>query len=205
MTLLNSLTTSFGHRQWTHEERIQLTIAYNNGACLKTMSRILNRSVSAINKALSRFGLRSHFGTRRDQGNEWLKNRPSEEEIRASIHAYCQKFLIDSFVEDQASKSVHQKEEKPFCGLPLLESSVSGRRVFRKTDIVVKFDQVLKSAQKLGMEVKKLNHPHLNAQGYLYLLNNQPVTKSQLLMKINIERREKKLPIFYVRGITCYK
>lgn len=43
---------------WTKRDRHHLMVAYRSGASLKTMSQILNRSETAINKALTRQGIR---------------------------------------------------------------------------------------------------------------------------------------------------
>tara|TARA_A100000171_G_C2137085_1_gene151184 strand:+ start:3067 stop:3648 length:582 start_codon:yes stop_codon:yes gene_type:complete len=45
-------------RRWTNNEKRNLMIAYQMGASLKTISEILGRSPTAINKALSRQGIR---------------------------------------------------------------------------------------------------------------------------------------------------
>jgi hypothetical protein len=199
MTGYNLSITTFGHKSWSERDRAQLMIAYKMGAGLKTISRIVKRSVTATNKAISRFGFRAYYGTRRDMLPNTVRAAPTYEQIMAAIEAYEATHMIDT-AEETTKQAKTSKENMT---IPVIENPTLSHQEFKKTDLCVKFSTVLQECRKTGLNFKPLYNSHLNAQGYYYLLNNRPARSFQLLLEVNANRRAQGLPIYHVKGITC--
>ncbi len=197
MILNNPSITSFGHKSWTPHDRIRLMIACNNGACLRTISLILKRSITATNKALSRFGMRTQFGSRGDMSYESKKTSPSYDQVMAAIADYEARHHIEP-LNDEAC--IEPKPKK--VTLPIFEGVLSPYRHQKPAEIYIKLKEVLQYARTSGFNIQAFRKKHYNEQGYFYLLNEKPVTNAQLLVQMNKHRIATKQPIFCIEDLT---
>ncbi len=202
MERLESSFTYFGHKYWGSKDRLRLMLAYQHGADLMTISRIVNRSPTAANKALTRFGIRQKFGKRCDQRkNQIFKMKDlSFEELKFVIESQIEKFAID-MGDDYGNPARKKKFE---FGKPILDSSFFHKKqtVGLEAEICLKKKQLMLEGIKADLKIKPFKNSIFNSKGYTYLLDTQPLTEAQLLVHINTLRRNNGLPIYCVNGIT---
>ena len=189
--------TSFGHRVWSKKDRERLLLAYKCGASLDIISRILKRTVTSINKALTRCGAR--------QDPDYINNQH-----RHFDHSLTYEKVMDIITEYEKKYdcgTVQSSNIEPITGpkshsLPVFDHLFKHNSHPLKSEIFINLNRFLRINRKIGFNIQPLHHQFLNSLGLVFMLNNHPVTKSQLLCHINKVRLQQGYAIFHVDGIT---
>src|SRR5688572_22144801 len=84
-------------RVWSEQEIEYLKVGFQMNARLKVIAKVLKRSETSINKALSRFGIRSYGLKERLKSNKRALSCPSAETYKRALDKHCQKAGYTSF------------------------------------------------------------------------------------------------------------
>lgn len=177
--------------EWTVQDIEKMKMAFLEGKKIKIIAKQLGRSPTALNKALSRFGIR-----------ESKRNVKSYD-----IHPCWSNYLIPKgfnqsphyqpiLLKNHRSKTIASSRSLPTEPLP-------------KDQFLIKREH-LRSTNPIWVSITKVLR-YLERQGYLiikgslkdtYLLEDKTLSTSQLVVLANHLRIEEKKPIFLVDEVT---
>lgn len=162
---------------WTQEEINTLRSAFLQGQRIKQIASILGKTPTALNKALSRFGIRNTAPPKRYQ---WLSNSIPSQIIK--------------------TKEIKVQQQPT----PIKSKKKSLRLRLRDCSIWVPLSNIVRYLKDKGILSEIIPTPNspLSKEGRIYFLHSRLATPSQLILRANELRLEEKKPIFLVEGVT---
>lgn len=198
---------------WEEHEKYQLWLAYQVRTPLKILEPYFNRSISAINKFLSRSGIRQSCKVELDQRNQkprvktfkeleflFLSIGMDNKTVQLERNFGCQwspsektkAYLFDLGVKGSPPWKVKKTAHRfPVSSLKL-----------RNDNTYVSLETCCHYLARHGVIIKQLkgySNPLLN---WKYLLNGKPTTDMGILRETNKLRLKNKEPIFHVKNLT---
>lgn len=173
---------------WSIDDKDRLRVAYKMKIPLKGMAKIFNRSSSAINKALDRFGVRTSL-FHEDQ-----------------IHAYDQKMKeLKKFTEDLK----HKGYQGAFCHPSLHRVEKKPSRIFKRKSTCMRdiegwtsFEDVRSYLEIRGLKCEKCDDSNFSLKEDCYVVKGKVYNRSQILLMANKLRCLSKEIPFLVHDIT---
>jgi hypothetical protein len=172
-------------RVWTSEEIEEMKIAFIQGEKVKGIARKLGRTPTALNKALSRFGVRTP-----------RKNKVIQREAPVDWRRYllpkgmkCEQPIL--LPEENSYQSIVSKKrvEKDF---------LKNRKRLKATDSIwVSFSRIINYLERQGHRITPID-----SELGQFELDRKPVEKGYMLLLANRLRVEEAKPIFLVNEIT---
>ena len=191
-------------RPWSEQEIAYLSLGHNMGATLKTLSIVLNRTESALNKALVRLGIRQYGTTPRGKKPKCTKMSPiTPQRLRQEIAEFAKKQGYPVIFPDQiaSKKSAKVSSSLGFFPNPLIKFPMK-----RQTSIPVwsDLDYAITILKTKGHEIYRNKDYTQTLHGLKvdFWLDGTPLTAAQLLVRANRIRLEQGLEAFYVESIT---
>ncbi len=164
--------------QWSMEDLAKLEKDYVSGKKLKTIAFELGRSISAINKFITRAGIRkntvSRIKTRSPINNETKKHNTQEKTLDV---------ITNEFKRQVKNRMSWKKHNKQFSFKDVI-------KYLRDNGFAISSYKNSLSREKDNIEI--------------FFLNNKAISKSRLLVTANKHRIENNLPIFYIKEFTYY-
>ncbi|MCX7338225.1 MAG: hypothetical protein NTX76_02945 [Alphaproteobacteria bacterium] len=182
--------------EWSLDDIEKMKVAFLSGQKIKEIARDLKRTPTALNKALSRFGIRSH--------NQGALVAPPNTESRGYIRwAECKSYFKSPLIDDGESVA------EPFVRAIVDDSTTTARRSRdKKTDDNrrwVHLDRVMIYLANKGYQIDTLPPPHsanYSNFGKSFMVNRKPISNLELLLLANRHRNEEKKPTFLVSEVT---
>lgn len=171
---------------WTQNDIEALTDGYLAGATLKEMAIKFNRSTSAVNKALSRFGIRRDLQVARENIYGVLRD-----ELKGAISRKVVKSLV-LYCKRKPQK--HQKIKSLSASLTafhqeyMLSAQAAGTEWVEMHDLL----NYLRRHHIVVFEVKDK-----------YFIDHQSFTKEGVLKLVNTYREAENKQPWYVKGVTA--
>ncbi len=198
-------------KPWKEHEKYQLWLAYQLNVPLQVMGEQLNRSVTAINKYLSRSGIRDYNSdfqpsVKITQASE-LDNIFIACGLDNDTVGYEREFTRQWLPSAYTLTQLERYGIRPPCpwghkthtiNLPVKSGIGRSRRM--RDRIECSMATAINALKRKNYQVKHIKNK--NPFQWTYELNNKPMTDAQLLLEINIKRVEDKEPIFLVKGVT---
>lgn len=203
------------YQVWTPQDIQELSQGYYEGSSLKELSLSLNRSVSALNKALNRFGIRKEKNSLQAKQLENQLQGASKDSMDILLKRSAQ-IVKKRYYKD---KKIYMKRKKQQESSPLL----TPQGIKGKTDCLDLTQGILEQINHHLIEVEpaqwvtmpvvvsylrqqkyfvSLIKTSSNVEKLLYLINSEAFTSQELLKKANLYRMNQNKSPFYVRGIT---
>ena len=163
---------------WTSEDIAFLKKGFEQKDSIKTLAWKLNRTPTALNKALTRFGIRPYSG-----------KREREDAQRFSVKTFSaldqkDRAGISEFSEDSQDSTRNEKSAS------LEEQLMDPPR--EKTSLA----QVIDFLKGFGYNIQKKAYCKECSQENLLLLNHKPTSAIHLLVTANVIRLQTQQPIF---------
>ncbi len=200
-------------KNWSQPEIECLKYAYELGATLQNMALIFNRSVTAVNKALERFGIRP-LGAGRCKVSRVRSPKPPLG------------FLIDQLQEFSRNKHIDLGKMNPRFFENLFERPAPSRlprgsslsrntaradlvlsKAFKKAEKSVEIwcdtDFLIHYLKSQGHDIKALPHSTAHPSYPRFRCNAEYLTVTQLLIRANeIRRRCGQIPLYLLQFST---
>lgn len=194
-------------RAWSIQEIEYLKVGFQMGTRLKIMAKVLKRSETSINKALSRFGIRPYGAKGRIKNNKRIIPCLSVETYQQTIDKHCQKLEPSRFFQlekkqDPVLKSDNLIKEKDKS---LLESSLDAPCLNQKTNIInfphnwIDFEAAVNLLQDID---DRVNYSDKGFRKKTIFINGKPFTAQQMLLRLNRLRVQSGLDPVYITNIT---
>ncbi len=183
-------------KSWSEQEKVYLSLGHKMGASLKTLSIVLNRTETSLNKALERLGIRQ-YGAKR--GKKSRLDRPfmvTPQNFRERIEAYNHEQDQATFLS--TTKIENEKAVFPSPWIVFPECHVQPLPFWSDLDYVISF------LKRKGYKIQSHNVTQqvLGGVKIEFYLNGVPMSAAQLLVHANRLRLEQGLEPFYVESIT---
>jgi transposase len=197
---------SFSRRKnvWDNVDKKKLLLMFNTGLPLRRIARILKRSPSAVNKALTRFGVRP-FGTRKLFSKNYIYL--NDKQLQQILEESTQEQVINANLSDSQTgiekalelAQIAKMKRSLFCRY---KKQRANHAKFSKLKWLT-FDYIIDYLRDNGYVVDKFEKYQSGIPpNFSYLINNKPISKAQLLVEANKIRLLKKQDPFLVDGVT---
>lgn len=202
-------------KNWTRPEIECLRYIYELGATLQSMAFLFNRSATAVNKALERFGIRPS-GAARSKISRLRAPTPTNAYLIDQLISFGRRHKISlGKINAPLFGTDLQKEQKVRPSPGTVLSRNKGRadlilsRAFQKNntnkEVWGDIDFLINYLERKGCSIKRLNT--LNARQLFpsfpeFCLNNEYLTPAQLLVRANEFRRQEGKEPLYITSIS---
>ena len=194
------MNIKYTKRPWSEQEIAYLSLGHNMGATLKTLSIVLNRTESALNKALVRLGIRQYGTTPRGKKPKSTKMcHITPQRLRQEIAEFAKEKGYSVVFPDPVTlkKSVKISSSLGFFPNPLLKFPVKQQM---SSPIWSDLDYAITILKNKGHKIyRNKGYPSSKVD---FWLDGVPLTAAQLLVRANRIRLEQGLEAFYVESIT---
>lgn len=199
-------------RNWTHPEVECLRHVYELGATLQSMAFLFNRSGTAINKALERFGIRPS-GAARSKISRLRAPKPVNADLIARLISFSRQHSISlGKINPDLFGADLQKEREIQASPGTALSRNKGRadlvlsRVLHKKNADKEFwgdlNFLIGYLERKGCSVRPLNARRLFPSFPEFCFNDEYLTSAQLLVRANEFRRQEGKEPFYINEIS---
>jgi hypothetical protein len=202
------MTTKSIKKAWTEQEKEYLSIGHNLGASLKTLSVVLNRTESALSKALLRLGIRQYGSTARGQKpKSRYMNTLTPEKLLQEIKELAKSKEYSLIFSNHLDLSKPSEDfsslshfPNPFLNFPKRIKSLPSPVWLDLDSVII----ILKNRGHTVCRYSRYRSHTRTTQGIKpdFLLDGLPITAAQLLIRANRIRLEQGLEPFYVENIT---
>ncbi|MGI4850500.1 MAG: hypothetical protein ACRYGR_00940 [Janthinobacterium lividum] len=191
-------------KSWSAQEKAHLDIGHKLGASLKTMAIVLDRSESALNKALGRLGIRQYGANKRGKKSKAERFFMVTPQIfRDQIAAYnSQSNKYQHEINSIAISS--QTNNEPTSKLYPNPWITFPKRQVYPLPLCLNLDYMITFLKRKGHKIQRCseNGKILGGVKIEFYFNGIPMSAAQLLMRANRLRLEQGLEPFYVDSIT---
>jgi hypothetical protein len=203
------------NRPWLEHEKYQLWLAHELKVPLKTMGSHFRRTVSSLNKQISRYGIRDKVASGEKEFDRTAKINKLVELENLLINCGLDKETVGLEREQtrvwQPSPFTVTKLQafglylpcpwaKPQKADKLPKRSGIGRADKRRHSQYASFETVMHYLKRHGHDVKPI--PKRPPLQHAFQLNGNSLTEFMLLVEANKLRYENEEPIFLVAGVT---
>ncbi len=196
-------------RPWSAQEIEYLKIGFQMKTRLKIIAKVLNRSETSVNKALSRFGIRPYGLKGRLKNDKNVLSDPTEISFKKALDKHCQNSEGSSFFLNVPKKSKifkPVKQGKKKSKLPF-KSSLNYEYLWSNKMPKTKdlqedwhdFDFAVNFLRTIG---DRVSYSCANLKRKTLFINGKPFTAQQMLLRLNRSRLQSGLNPIYVANIT---
>ena len=189
--------TKFGHRPWTIQDRNELVMAFKQGTPLNVISHVLNRSLTSVNKALTRYGARLEVYDINDQPPYHDRDLTYENVIKK-----IKKYERKKNIRHHKNVDCCLNSEPVNSPVKTLRMKVQRKCKTEPQEIHMNLKSFFHVIRKNELNIQPLYNTVFNGLGLYFTINNQPLTIMQVLVNVNKDRLNKALPIYTVHGLT---
>ncbi|MBN9343491.1 MAG: hypothetical protein BGO76_02670 [Caedibacter sp. 38-128] len=196
-------------RAWSAQEIEYLKVGFQMNIRLKVIAKVLKRSETSINKALSRFGIRPYGLKGRIKNNKNILSCLSEETYKKVLDNHCQELGYPSFFPVEKKQGKLLKENKlskekntfPLKSYSDYHSLLSNQKstAINFNNNWIDFESALILLKNIG---DRVNCSHNNLNKKTIFINGKPFTAQQMLLRLNRLRMQSGLDPVYVANIT---
>jgi hypothetical protein len=196
-------------RVWSDQEIEYLKVGFQMNVRLKVIAKILKRSETSINKALSRFGVRAYGLKERLKSNKRALSSPSAETYKRALDKHCQKVGYTSFFpplkkQHKPIKKPKHNGEKNYLSLHIpLEHQYPWTNhqpaLINYSNNWVDFECAVTLLEEIG---DRVNYSNANFRKKAIFINGKPFTAQQMLLRLNRLRVQSGLDPLYVASVT---
>ncbi len=176
-------------REWTSAEIEELKASFLKGEKIKIIAKHLGRTPTALNKALSRFGIRSSRKPEKIKVKSYVNW--SEHKTRPIMTPDC--FDHSRILLKDSSK----EEDNPFYPRSSIQAVKERYHCQKDVEQWVSLDKIINYLERQGHRIAIKN-----AEQDSYEVDKKPATATCLLLLANRLRVEERKPIFMVYNLT---
>jgi len=201
------------NKKWMAKEIAILSHCYKKGVPLSLMSKVLGRSETAINKALTRQNIRPlGLFARGVKKNAYRGNKYTYKQILTEIKEYFGYDLFTTTIQDlpdDESEEVKElgsnKCQQPaFYDFSKSDSEKARNTALNKIDIFTCLGHVLLEAKRMSINVTTYSKIKENQVTNVHYMNGQPTAPYKILAEVNKKRLHQGKGRLLVERITEY-
>lgn len=202
------MTKNHDKRAWSEQEIEYLKVGFQMCIRLKVIAKVLKRSETSVNKALSRFGIRPYGLKGRVKNNKRILSYVSTDTYKQALSKQCRGLaptLLFADEENQAKRSKDLSQQQEDKSTLLLYSPKDSLWPPQKplatnhSNNWVDFDSAVTLLQDVGDQA---TYAHNNFQRKAIFVNGKPLTAQQMLLRLNRLRLQAGLEPVYIANIT---
>lgn len=175
--------------RWSEADIQKLTLARDMGASLDVLSKLTGRSATAVNKALTRLGIRP-------LGSEPRGIKPGRARRKVSL-CHIEARLSEEMTTFSVQDLSFQGEKRKPC-FSLMKSPAAECRIQASLPLLVSVTKVISYWQTHGVQIIERT---LGEKSF-FEMNGQMLSRAQLLAMTNRKRTQNNEPLFWLDGVT---
>lgn len=195
-------------RAWSDQEIEYLKVGFKMCIRLKVIAKVLKRSETSVNKALSRFGIRPYGVKGRVKNNKKILSYVSTDTYQQALNKHCRETAPSQLFSDKENQPKNsknldlQQENKlplsPYFSIDSVEP-LQKRVTPNQSNDWIDFDSAITLLQDMGDQVMYSSN---NLQRKTIFVNGKPLTAQQMLLRLNRLRLQADLEPVYIANIT---
>ena len=191
--------------RWQEQDFIDLAILYHMGISLDQMEKVLQRSKQAIDKQLSRVGIRPTKDKYKVfKPNLYFSSPVKPEIIKTSMDLYRAKYHDYLHGTTLNTALSFLQKMMPFH----ISYRTRGKRLTIKSTTPPALEQwvttkgIIAYLKMHGYRIREMEMQPLCQAGFTFMVNGQAATNAQILKLANTLREKYQTPRFYLEGLT---